>query len=286
MPIHCAVNALCHYAAAAGRWQAHQPVNPGGGCVPVLDMHPECINHIFPCRAPEVAGNYAAGMWPDIEAKKKGYPIALYLNASRHKCIDEFGTSNFIGITPDRKYITPSSSSILRSITNKSLQDLAREMGLTVECRSIPFTQCKHFVEVGACGTAAIITPIYSLTTERLLTHLAPRIRRERCCRACIRGFLRSSTVRLMTRSVGWTLFETFPGRYPGSSANWFRCPARSTFHNHPVELDILCTVPGQIRLPVDDIRQNGVCQGPDVEIIACQSFLHGFAGIVEAGYR
>ena len=58
------------------------------------------------------------------------------------------------------KYITPKSSSILPSITNRSLQQLALDLGLEVECRQIPEEELETFEEAGACGTAAVISPI------------------------------------------------------------------------------------------------------------------------------
>lgn len=110
------------------------------------------------------SGNYAAGMKADQVSRAKGYPISLFLDSSTHSYIDEFGTSNFIGITPDKKYVTPDSVSILRSITNMSLQVLAKDLGFAVEKRPILFSEIENFTEIGACGTAAIITPIYSIT--------------------------------------------------------------------------------------------------------------------------
>jgi branched-chain amino acid aminotransferase len=112
----------------------------------------------------KVAGNYAAGLYGDYEGKHKGYPICLYLDSARHRYIDEFGTSNFLGITKDGRYVTPESASILPSITNKSLQKIAEGMGLKVERRKIDIKELKKFKEVGACGTAAVITPVYSVT--------------------------------------------------------------------------------------------------------------------------
>jgi branched-chain amino acid aminotransferase len=56
------------------------------------------------------------------------------------------------------------SSSILPSITNSSLQVLAKDFGFTVEQRPIAITELAEFSEIGACGTAAVITPIYSVT--------------------------------------------------------------------------------------------------------------------------
>ncbi|MDG5816687.1 branched-chain amino acid aminotransferase [Chitinispirillales bacterium ANBcel5] len=112
----------------------------------------------------KVAGNYAAGMLSDLKSREKGYSITLYLDAAQHQFIDEFGTSNFIAITGGGKYVTPNSESILPSITNISLQEIARDFGLRVECRPVKFSELASFSEVGACGTAAVITPIYSVT--------------------------------------------------------------------------------------------------------------------------
>jgi len=41
-----------------------------------------------------------------------------------------------------------------------SLMDLAKKMGMTVERRPVPVEELGSFDEVGACGTAAVITPI------------------------------------------------------------------------------------------------------------------------------
>jgi branched-chain amino acid aminotransferase len=108
----------------------------------------------------KMAGNYAASLKPGLEAKKKGYPIVLFLDPKEKKYVDEFGTSNFIGITAAKEYKTPDSSSILQSITNESLQVLAEDMGLKVVRAPIAVADLGQFTEVGACGTAAVITPV------------------------------------------------------------------------------------------------------------------------------
>jgi branched-chain amino acid aminotransferase len=112
----------------------------------------------------KVAGNYAAGLKGDFDGKHKGYSICMYLDSAQHLYVDEFGTSNFFAITKDKCYVTPSSSSVLPSITNASLQQIAKDMGLRVEKRQIPVTELPQLAEVGACGTAAVITPIFSIT--------------------------------------------------------------------------------------------------------------------------
>ncbi|MHB9132271.1 MAG: branched-chain amino acid aminotransferase [Armatimonadota bacterium] len=109
------------------------------------------------------AGNYAASLKPYYTAKGMGYPIVLFTDPREHKYVDEFGTSNFLGITPQGEYKTADSSSILGSITNDSLQVLARDMGLTVVKEQIALASLGQFSEVGACGTAAVITPIHAV---------------------------------------------------------------------------------------------------------------------------
>jgi branched-chain amino acid aminotransferase len=88
-----------------------------------------------------------------------GYSCEFYLDAKEKKYMDECGAANFFGIK-DNTYITPKSTSILPSITNKSLMQLAEDLGLKVERRQIPEEELSTFEEAGACGTAAVISPI------------------------------------------------------------------------------------------------------------------------------
>jgi len=113
----------------------------------------------------KVGGNYAAGLRASKKAKELGYAEALYLDARHKKYIDESGPANFFGITSDNKYVTPDSNSILPSITNMSLMHLAKnELGLTVEKRPVDVEEIHTFTEAGCCGTAAVITPVKSIT--------------------------------------------------------------------------------------------------------------------------
>lgn len=107
----------------------------------------------------KVGGNYAASLRANQIAHEKGYASEFYLDAKEKKYIDECGAANFFAIK-DGKYVTPKSTSILPSITNDSLQQLARDMGLEVEVRPIPEEELSTFDEAGACGTAAVISPI------------------------------------------------------------------------------------------------------------------------------
>lgn len=137
-----------------------------GGMKPVRALVQEEFDRAAPkgVGGVKVAGNYAAGMMGDKVCKDKGYAVPLYLDSATHTYIDEFGTSNFFGITKDGVYVTPASPSILPSITNGSLQILAKDLGMKVEKRPVRLDELGNFAEVAACGTAAIVTPVYSVT--------------------------------------------------------------------------------------------------------------------------
>ncbi|MBC8625264.1 MAG: branched-chain amino acid aminotransferase [Alloprevotella sp.] len=110
----------------------------------------------------KVGGNYAAGLRANRWAHELGYAGEFYLDAKEKKYIDECGAANFFGIK-NNTYITPKSSSILPSITNRSLQQIAQDLGYKVEARPIPEEELSTFEEAGACGTAAVISPIAKL---------------------------------------------------------------------------------------------------------------------------
>jgi branched-chain amino acid aminotransferase len=107
----------------------------------------------------KVGGNYAGSLFASERAKKEGYASVIFLEAKEKKYIDEAGPANFFGIK-DNTYITPKSPSILPSITNMSLMKIAEDMGMKVERRPVAVEELETFEEAGACGTAAIISPI------------------------------------------------------------------------------------------------------------------------------
>jgi branched-chain amino acid aminotransferase len=108
----------------------------------------------------KLAGNYAAGLKPQEMTKKKHCEIPLFMDALTHQYVEEFGTSNFLAISKDGHYVTPESPSILGSVTNDSLMIIARDLGMVVERRKVSRSELPSFAEVGACGTAVVITPV------------------------------------------------------------------------------------------------------------------------------
>ncbi|WP_025725486.1 branched-chain amino acid aminotransferase [Acholeplasma granularum] len=110
--------------------------------------------------------NYAASLYPKYLAQQQGFDDCLYLDPKTHTKIDETGATNIIGIKGNQ-FITPQSRSILPSITNNSLQMIADKLlGMEVIRREIPLNEISSFDELGACGTAAVITPIESVQDE------------------------------------------------------------------------------------------------------------------------
>ncbi len=107
----------------------------------------------------KVGGNYAASLTAGKKAKEGGFSAVLYLDSKEKKYLDECGPANFFGIK-NNTYVTPESDSILPSITNMSLIQLAKDLGMNVERRQVPVEELATFEEVGACGTAAVISPI------------------------------------------------------------------------------------------------------------------------------
>ncbi|MET3634263.1 branched-chain amino acid aminotransferase [Streptococcus porcorum] len=111
--------------------------------------------------AAKVGGNYAASLLPGKKAKTSGFSDVIYLDPATHTKIEEVGSANFFGITKDNQFVTPLSPSILPSITKYSLLQLAEErLGLTAVEGDVKIDELDRFIEAGACGTAAVISPI------------------------------------------------------------------------------------------------------------------------------
>ena len=111
--------------------------------------------------AAKVGGNYAASLLPNHEAHARGFGDCVYLDPETHTKIEEVGSANFFAITHDDRFVTPKSPSILASITRQSLLVLARDrLGLEVEEGDVFIDNLAAYKEAGACGTAAVITPI------------------------------------------------------------------------------------------------------------------------------
>ncbi|SEM32620.1 branched-chain amino acid aminotransferase [Ligilactobacillus sp. WC1T17] len=109
----------------------------------------------------KVGGNYASSLLPGNLAHERGFSDCIYLDPIEHRKIEEVGSANFFGITRDGKFVTPKSPSILPSVTKYSLLYLAKHnLGMETAETDIYIDQLDNLVEAGACGTAAVISPI------------------------------------------------------------------------------------------------------------------------------
>lgn len=105
--------------------------------------------------------NYAMSLHAIVTAHEEGFDENMYLDPMTRTKVEETGGANFIFVTKDGKVVTPKSSSILPSITRRTLMIVAKEyLGLEVEEREVLFEEVKDFAECGLCGTAAVISPV------------------------------------------------------------------------------------------------------------------------------
>ena len=90
--------------------------------------------------------NYAMSLHAIVEAHEQGYAENMYLDSATRTKVEETGGANFLFVTKDGKVVTPKSSTILPSITRRSLVYVAKEyLGLEVEERPVYFDEVKDF---------------------------------------------------------------------------------------------------------------------------------------------
>ena len=105
--------------------------------------------------------NYAMSLHAIVTAHEEGYAENMYLDPKTRTKVEETGGANFLFVTKDNKVVTPKSSSILPSITRRSLVYVAEHyLGLEVEEREVYLDEVADFAECGLCGTAAVISPV------------------------------------------------------------------------------------------------------------------------------
>ena len=121
----------------------------------------------------KAAGNYAASMYPALQAQKEGYHQLVWTDAAEHKYIEESGTMNIVFQIGD-KLITPDENhdTILRGITKRSVLQVAEMWGVEVEERMVTIKEIVEAAKNGSlkdafgAGTAATIAPIAMIGYE------------------------------------------------------------------------------------------------------------------------
>lgn len=117
----------------------------------------------------KAGANYPGGLYATKKAQELGAYEALYLDAAEHRYIEEAGSANVVISLANNTLITPKSAAILPSITRHSIMDIAqRELGMKTEERPIDLRkEVGTFVEVAACGTAAVLSPVGKLWFDK-----------------------------------------------------------------------------------------------------------------------
>lgn len=120
--------------------------------------------------AAKTGGNYAASLVAQQEAIANGCDQVVFLDAVERRWVEELGGMNLFLVLDDGRLVTPAlSGTILEGVTRDSVITLARELGYTVEERQVDVDEWRKgavdgsVVEVFACGTAAVITPVGAL---------------------------------------------------------------------------------------------------------------------------
>jgi branched-chain amino acid aminotransferase len=114
----------------------------------------------------KAAGNYAGQFYPTNLAKEEGFQQVVWTDAKTHEYLEEAGTMNVFVRLGETLITSPTSDRILDGVTRKSVIDLAKEAGITVEVRPVAVSELLEGMASGALkelfgsGTAAVINPI------------------------------------------------------------------------------------------------------------------------------
>ena len=121
----------------------------------------------------KAAGNYAAQFYPTSEALKDGFQQIIWTDANSHQYLEEAGTMNMFFKINNTLITSPTNDRILDGITRKSIIDLAKHSGLSVEERPIKVQEIKDahqagtLEEVFGTGTAVVVLPINSFSHQK-----------------------------------------------------------------------------------------------------------------------
>lgn len=126
----------------------------------------------------KTGGNYAASLLAQGEGYEQGCSQVMFLDAETATYIEELGGMNLFFVYKDGSVATPSlDGTILRGITRDSVITLLKDAGHKVDECKITLDEVRkgitsgEIVEVFACGTAAVITPvgIFKSTQEEIV---------------------------------------------------------------------------------------------------------------------
>jgi len=116
--------------------------------------------------AAKAAGNYSGQFYPQKLAQEQGFQQVIWTDDATHTKLEEAGTMNVFFRIGDKLLTAPVSERILDGVTRKSLIELARQEGISVEERSVLVDELVSgakdgsLKEIFGAGTAAVVNPI------------------------------------------------------------------------------------------------------------------------------
>jgi branched-chain amino acid aminotransferase len=121
--------------------------------------------------AAKCAANYSASLQTKTVAVADGFDEVVWLDALEHRYVDELSGMNVFVVRDGALVTPPISDTILEGVTRDSLIRVARSLGIDVHESPIDAeswvaeARAGTITEAFACGTAAVIAPIGSITT-------------------------------------------------------------------------------------------------------------------------
>jgi branched-chain amino acid aminotransferase len=119
--------------------------------------------------AAKTGGNYASSLVAQQEAMAEGCDQVVFLDGQEGRYVEELGGMNMYFVYDDGSIVTPETGTILEGITRSSIIELAGKLGHQVTERRFSIDEWREgvtsgrIVEIFACGTAAVVTPVGSL---------------------------------------------------------------------------------------------------------------------------
>ncbi|UKN02427.1 branched-chain amino acid aminotransferase [Paracrocinitomix mangrovi] len=157
----------------------------------------------------KAAGNYAASLYPAKLAQAEGFRQLVWTDAKTHEFIEEAGTMNVMFVIND-VIITPDETkdTILKGITKRSVVEIAKDWGYTVEERPVTVKEVIDAINNGTlqdafgAGTAATIAPISHIGFEGTTYELPPV--EERAFSNKVKDYVSNYKLGIEADKFGW----------------------------------------------------------------------------------
>jgi branched-chain amino acid aminotransferase len=159
--------------------------------------------------AAKAAGNYSAQFYPTQLAHDKGFQQIIWTDDATHTKLEESGTMNVFFRINDTLYTAPTSERILDGVTRKSLIDLAKREGITVDVRPVLVSEIVEAAKNGSlkeifgAGTAAVVNPIVGFSYQDVYYELP---KSENSFALDLKEKLTNMQHKLAEDTFGWTV--------------------------------------------------------------------------------